>query len=50
MRYRRFQELEIEKREKAQIFQASSGQGSKNSVEYMIEEEVVAGEGCWDLV
>lgn len=45
MRCRRFQELEIEKREKAaQIFRAISGQGSKNSVEYMKEEEVVVGE------
>lgn len=50
MRCKGFQELEIEKREKAeQVFQANSGQGRKNSVEYM-KEEVVAGERCWDLI
>lgn len=51
MRCRRFQELKIEERGKAAgIFQANSVQGSKNSVEEMKEEEVIAGNRCWDLI
>lgn len=51
MRCGRFRELKIEEQEKATgIFQASSEQGSKNSVEEMKEEEVVGGDRCWDLI